>query len=293
MRAGFALRSSVFHPSLIAKVAPLLERAGCDSIWFPDIGRSFDALDLCAVALGSTRRLRVGTGVIRAAEQDPARLAIRVRTLSESSGGRFILGLGAGHARGAAAIEEVVALADKVRAAHPGERGPPIFFAALRAGMLRAARSSADGAILNFCPPSHVERISPKGTVRKGFTLACYVKLFFARGDAVASRMLIQEVATYDHIPSYHKMFEEIGVAGKIAELEPGSDMVPRELLDIALANPTRQQVAGSLRRFVRAGVTLPIIYPYVSGDEGYQLAVVRMLASVAAELGGKASSRG
>ena len=288
MRAGFALRSTVFHPSLVVKIAPLLERAACDSIWFPHAGMSFDprssfdALDLCGVALGATSRVRVGTGIIRAGEQDPARLLTRVRTLSEASGGRFILGLGAGQAHGQEAIEGVVSLAEKVRTDYPGKRKPSIFFAALRGGMLRAALSTGDGALLNFCPPSHVEKILPKGAIRRDFTLACYVKLFFARSDAVARRMLMEEFKNYDRMPAYHKMFEEAGIAGALADLEANSTRVPDEMLDVSLPNPTKSEVAQFLRLFTRAGVTLPIIYPYVSGDEGYQLAVVRMLASIA-----------
>jgi len=284
MKVGFALRSSVFHPSMIVKVAPLLERAKADSLWFPDAGMAFDALDLCAVALGSTRHVRVGTGVIRAGGEDPARLSTRLLTLSESSGGRFVLGLGAGQARGPAAIEGVVALAEKLRAGYPLDRKPPIFFAALRGGMLRAALASADGAILNFCPPSHVERILPKGGVRKGFTLACYIKLFFAKDDAAARTMLVKEITNYDHFPSYHKMFEEAGVTDAIARLRHGSGTIPEELLEISLPNPSKHEVARFLGRFVRAGVDLPIIYPYVSGDEGYLLEVARMLSSVATE---------
>jgi hypothetical protein len=283
MRVGFALRSSVFHPSLIVKIAPLLERAKVDSIWFPDAGMAFDALDLCALALGSTRRVRVGTGVIRAGEQDPARLSARVLTLSEASEGRFILGLGAGMAHGPAAVGEVVALAEKLRAGYRGERKPPIFFAALRGGMLRAALSSADGAILNFCPPSHVERIVPKGGVREGFEFACYIKLFFAKSGATARRMLVQEVTNYNSYPSYHRMFEAAGVADSIAGLGRDSLKIPDRILEISLPNPTKREVAQFLGRFARAGVSLPIIYPYVSGSEGYQLEVVRMLASVAA----------
>jgi len=282
MKVGFALRSSVFHPSLIVKVAPLLEAARVYSVWFPDAGMPYDALDLCAVALGSTCRLRVGTGVIRAGEQDPARLTTRVRTLSESSEGRFVLGLGAGRASGPEAVQGVVALAEKVRAGYGGERKTPIFFAALRGGMLRAALSSADGAILNFCPPSHVEKILPGGAARSGFTLACYVKLFFSKSDAAARRMLVQEFATYNGYPSYHKMFEEAGVADAIASPGKGPSKIPDRLLEISLPNPTKEEVAQLLRRFARAGVDLPIIYPYVSGGEGYQLEVVKELASVA-----------
>jgi Luciferase-like monooxygenase len=282
VKVGFALRSTVFHPSMLAKIAPLLERAKIDSIWFPDVGASFDALDLCAVALGSTRRMRVGTGVIRAGEQDPARLAPRVRTLDMSSGGRFVLGLGSGGERGPAAVDGVVALAERLRADNPGERRTQIFFAALRGGMLRAAYASADGAILNFCPPSHVERISPRGAAPKRFTLACYIKLFFAESDADARRMLLGEVVTYDRIPAYHRMFEDLGVAGAIASLGPDASTVPQRLLDISLPNPTKLDVERFLLRFVHAGVTLPIVYPYVSGSEGYRLSVVKMLASTA-----------
>jgi hypothetical protein len=282
MKAGFALRSSVFHPSLIVKIAPMLERAMVDSIWFPDAGMSFDALDLCAVALGSTRRVRVGTGVIRAGEQDPSRLSPRVLTMSEASKGRFILGLGAGQARGPAAIEGVVALAARLRAGYRGERMPPIFFAALRGGMLRAALSAADGAILNFCPPSYVERILPRGEVRNGFVLACYIKLFFAKSDAAAKKMLVHEIANYNSYPSYHKMFEAAGVADSIAGLGQESGRIPDALLEISLPNPAEQDVARFLERFIRAGVNLPVIYPYVSGNEGFQLEVVKTLASVA-----------
>ena len=281
MRVGFALRSSVFHPSMIVKAAPLLEAAQVDSIWFPDAGMPFDALDLCAIALGSTRSARVGTGVIRAGEQDPTRLSTRVRTLSESSEGRFILGLGAGRASGPDAVEGVVALAEKLRAGYRPGRGTPIFYAALRGGMLRAALASADGAILNFCPPSHAQRILPEGGLRKGFTLACYIKLFFAKSDAAARRMLVEEVTAYDGYPSYHKMFVEAGVADDIAGLRHDPGTIPEGLLEVSLPNPSKREVAEFLRRFARAGVDLPIIYPYVSGSEGYKLEVVKTLASV------------
>jgi hypothetical protein len=290
MRVGFALRSTVFHPSLVVKIAALLERAACDSVWFPHAGKSFDprssfdALDLCGITLGATRRIRVGTGIIRAGEQDPARLLTHVRTLSEASGGRFILGIGAGQAQGKEAIEGVVSLAEKLRVDYPGKRKPQVFFAALRGGMLRAALSSADGAILNFCPPSHVERLMPKAATRKDFTLACYVKLFFAETDAAAHRMLIEEFKNYDRIPAYHKMFEEAGISDAITNVEVDSASVPDELLDVSLPNPTKGEVAQFLRRFVRVGVTLPIAYPYVSGDDRYKLTVVKMLAAVKAD---------
>lgn len=281
MRVGFALRSTVFHPSVVPEVAPLLEAEGVDSFWFPDVGQSFDAVDLCALALGSTGRASVGTGVIRAGEQDPERLAIRARTLAESSAGRFILGLGAGTIRGSPALRMVVELAEKFRVAY-GENPPAVYFAALRGGMFRAALSSAQGVILNFCPPSHAERLLSFGRP-KGFKVACYVKLFFSQeGDAQARAMLVDEVKKYDRYPSYHAMFEESGLAHLVEDLSPEAVELPAPLREVVLANPSTAEVDHLLRMFVRAGVDLPVIYPYALGDRAYRIGVAKKLASLA-----------
>jgi len=93
--------------------------------------------------------------------------------------------------------------------------------------------------------------------------------------------MLVHEVTTYDGYPSYHKMFEEAGVADAIAGLGRDFRRIPDGLLEISLPNPTKHEVAQLLRRFARAGVNLPIVYPYVSGGEAYQLEVVKAMASV------------
>jgi hypothetical protein len=118
------------------------------------------------------------------------------------------------------------------------------------------------------------------------FTLACYIKLFYAESDAVAKRMLAEEMVSYDSFPPYHKMFEEAGLAGAIATLEPDSDKIPDELLEVSLWNPSEQAVTQLVARFSRAGVTLPILYPYISGDESYQLSVFRKLASISTASG-------
>ncbi len=285
MRLGFALRSTVFHPSLIPEAAALLDRAGVDEVWFPDVGGSFDALDLCAVALGATRRARFGTGVIRAGEQDAARLAVRARTLAESSGGRFVLGLGAGSARGPSAVKAVADLAADFRRAY-GTGHPPVFFAALREAMLREAVLGADGAILNFCPPSYVSRILP-GERPRGFTVACYVKVFFSeRGDADARRALVEEVSSYDRYPGYRAMFKEAGLAGPIALLEPGARDLPDPILEFVRANPSQRELEDLLEAFARAGVDVPVVYPYVSGGRAYQVGVLERLSGLAAPTG-------
>lgn len=284
MKVGLALRSTVFSPSTITKVIPLLEESRVDSVWFPSAAPMFDALDMCGISLGKSKRLSVGTGVIRFTDYDVMQLLARLHTLSEGSGRRFTLGLGTGAATGRAAIDGLVDLANRLRAAYPDQQKPPIFFAALRQRILRAAYLNAEGAILNFCPPHYVQKIVPKDVSAKGFTLACYIKLFFAEKDVAARKMLIDEMRMYDQLPQYHAMFEEIGSSDSISRLDPESaGDIPDDLLEISSANPDDDEVGHILERFSRAGVNLPIVYPYVSGDDKYKVAVVERLASIIA----------
>ncbi|MDA4121926.1 MAG: LLM class flavin-dependent oxidoreductase [Thaumarchaeota archaeon] len=280
MKIGVALRSTVFDPRSIAKLVPVLEESGVDSVWFPSVGPAFDCLDMCGISLGATSTMRVGTGVIKPTTYAPSLLLARLHTLYAGSGGRFILGLGTGSSIGASAIEGLAALAKNLREGYAGKDEPPIYFAALRARMLRAAYAAADGAILNFCSPSYVRSIKPKGA-SKDFTLACYVKLFFAEREEAARRMLVDEMKTYNSFPAYHAMFDKMGASDAIEGLDSGSTTsIPKNLLEISLANPDVDEVSAMLRRFVGAGVDLPIIYPYVTGGEEYKVGVVERLAA-------------
>jgi len=244
----------------------------------------FDALDMCGISLGKSKRLSVGTGVIRFTDYDIMQLIARLHTLSEGSGRRFILGIGTGAATGRVAIDGLVDFAKRLRADYPEQQKPPIFFAALRQRILRAAYLNAEGAILNFCPPDYVQKIVPKDVSAKGFTLACYIKLFFAEKDAVAKKMLIDEMRMYDNIPQYHAMFKEIGSSDTLSKLDSESARdIPDDMLEISSANPNNNEVGHTLERFIRVGVNLPIIYPYVSGDDEYKVAVAERLASILA----------
>ncbi len=93
--------------------------------------------------------------------------------------------------------------------------------------------------------------------------------------------MLAEEMKRYDSVPQYHVMFEEMGVADPIRRFDAESSKdVPAELLPISSANPSDHEVMEVLERFSRAGVDLPIIYPYVSGDDSYRVSLVERLAS-------------
>ena len=77
------------------------ERAGLDSVWVPDhvlrvFGPVLDPLTALAFLAGSTSRIKLGTGVLVLPYRHPVPLANAASTLDVLSGGRFVLGAGAG-----------------------------------------------------------------------------------------------------------------------------------------------------------------------------------------------------
>jgi probable F420-dependent oxidoreductase len=102
----------------IVELARAVEERGLDSLWLPEhthipIGRktpwpggqgelpdeykrSLDPLVALTAAATATERLRVGTGILLAAQRDPIATAKAVATLDHLSGGRAALGVGFG-----------------------------------------------------------------------------------------------------------------------------------------------------------------------------------------------------
>src|SRR6202165_1005425 len=83
-------------PTVVAQ-AERAERNGWDGLTFVDsqnlVGDPFVAVALAAAA---TERIRFATGVTNAYTRHPALLANVAATVQETSGGRFVLGIGRG-----------------------------------------------------------------------------------------------------------------------------------------------------------------------------------------------------
>jgi alkanesulfonate monooxygenase SsuD/methylene tetrahydromethanopterin reductase-like flavin-dependent oxidoreductase (luciferase family) len=88
--------------------ADLAEQAGFDTFWIPDellwedpeAGTAsgwWECVAFAGAVAAATSKIDVGTWVMSALHRNPALTARVAETLDEISGGRFILGLGAGH----------------------------------------------------------------------------------------------------------------------------------------------------------------------------------------------------
>ena len=78
------------------KLAAAADEAGFDQVWVSHDLFWRSAPVLVAAAAAVTRRVRLGIGIMNPFSSHPAELAMHAATLQEISGGRFLLGIGAG-----------------------------------------------------------------------------------------------------------------------------------------------------------------------------------------------------
>lgn len=93
MKLGMVLGYAGKRVSIDMKPVLEAERLGFDSVWTAEAYGS-DAVSTAAWVLAQTTKIRVGTAIMQMPARTPACAAGTAITLSQLSGGRFILGLG-------------------------------------------------------------------------------------------------------------------------------------------------------------------------------------------------------
>lgn len=94
IKLGLALGYSGKSLDLPLDLVKRAEAVGFDSVWVSEAYGS-DAVSPAAWLLAQTSRIKVGTSIMQMPARTPAMAAMTAMTLSQLSGGRFILGLGA------------------------------------------------------------------------------------------------------------------------------------------------------------------------------------------------------
>jgi probable F420-dependent oxidoreductase len=157
-----------------AEVLAAIEDLGIRAVWSGEgAANTKEALTHAAVLLASTRNLMIATGIANIWARDAVATAAGARVLAEAYPGRFVLGLGASHARNVAArglddsayrrpltlMRDYLDTMDAAQLSSPAPATPlPRVLAALRPQMLRLAAERALGAHPFFITVEHTAR---------------------------------------------------------------------------------------------------------------------------------------
>ena len=285
-------------------VVGMIEETGYRALFLPEIaGR--EAFSTLSALADHTQRLQLGTGVVTSVSRRVQITAMAAATVHEVSGGRLVLGLGAGPS-GSGSLERLQAYVTALRALLAGERveveavsgpptsvrltappatPPPIWLAALGPRAMRLAGEVADGVLLNWCPPERVavaRELVREGAERAGrdpgrITIAAYVRACVGQDDDAAFASLRAAAGEYAAIPAYRRQFELAGFATEAAAAAAAHanrrpDDVPARLVRGVTLSGDASSARAGLEQFRAAGVDLPVVYPVAARDRNSSL---------------------
>ena len=270
-RVAVALREPLAWHDFV-QVARTAEQTGYEALFVPEIaGR--EAFSTLAALAPLTETMRLGSGVVPITSRQARTTAMAAATVQELSGGRFILGLGAGFERSLDAVRAYVHDVRSTELAFDAGDRPPIWLAALGDRMIELAGSTADGVLLNWCTPERVaaakavlaRSAEDAGRDPGDVTLAVYIRACVDPDAGAALAALRPQAGQYASIPHYRRQLEAMGLGAEAESASRGEvrdDLVRRLcLMGDAASASARLQV------YRDAGADLPVVYPVPSRE--------------------------
>jgi alkanesulfonate monooxygenase SsuD/methylene tetrahydromethanopterin reductase-like flavin-dependent oxidoreductase (luciferase family) len=282
-RTGVALREPLPWHDLV-QVVQAAEETGYGAVFVPEI-TAREAFATLAGFAGATSRIHLGAGVVVVGSRTPATTAMAAATVQDLSGGRMVLGIGAGNLTreaGRGPIEAVREYVAAVRAApaggidfHPRGGLPPVWLGALGDRMIQLGGEVADGVILNWCTPERVaqaRRLVTTAAEEVGrdpgsVTVAVYVRACLGVEEPIALEALRQMTGRYAVLPQYLRQLvlmglgEEGALAAKAHRAGlPGE--VPEALVRSLSVWGGRAEARGRFDAYREAGADLVVCYP-------------------------------
>jgi probable F420-dependent oxidoreductase len=266
------------------------DELGFGALWVPEtVGR--EPFALLGMLAGETRAMLIGTSIVSIWGHDAQTTRMAALTLSEATGGRFVLGIGvshphlAGRLRGhqfekpltrtreflaayRAATVRAPALAEVVE--------PPILVAALRERMTDLAATDADGAFPYLVTAERIAwmraRLDAAGPAsRPTLAVTLPVALVGDPGDRDAARAYLRP---YLRTPTYHASWALQGFAPDDWEA-PGSD----RLVDAMVAVGDAEQARARIGELMAAGADHVAIIPLAPDGSTEHLPTLEALA--------------
>jgi probable F420-dependent oxidoreductase len=146
------------------EIVARIEELGYPALWITEFQK--EAFAHAGLVLAASSRLTVATGIANVWARTPEAMVSGAETLGEAYGGRFVLGVGIGHARfveryarPVQTMRGYVEAMHRARYAGPAPAAPvPWLVAALRPRMLALAAERAQGSHPYFVPVEHTAR---------------------------------------------------------------------------------------------------------------------------------------
>ncbi len=276
-------------PNTLIEWARAAEDAGLYGVFLTEAGN--DSL-ACALALGMhTKRIRLGTAIANIYLRHPVLLANEAAAVQEFTGGRFVLGLGAGHreANSALAIEmgePMVKMRETVKilrgALEGGRTGPevtnrlPIYLAGVSRPMVRLAGEIADGVIFNFFPPARVtqalgelgEGASKAGRDAKAVEATLFATAFISDDIEAARRPARKLLSRYGALRFYGNMMARAGFEREIDGIRKAAGdgdaavrAVSDAMIDATLLVGPKSRIRERLKELTAPGVSTAIVF--------------------------------
>jgi alkanesulfonate monooxygenase SsuD/methylene tetrahydromethanopterin reductase-like flavin-dependent oxidoreductase (luciferase family) len=195
MRVGIAFTPFETRIDVLMRLAVRADAAGVETIGFAE-GWSHDALILLAEVAQRTNRIGIGTSVLSVWGRSAATLAMGAAGLQRCSGGRFVLGLGAGSppltegfhgVPWERPVDRLRATLTAVRALLAGDRLP---------SPAAGARALRLGAVPEDPVPVELAALSPTSVRLAGELADAWTPFLWARSRLPEGRALVREGET-------------------------------------------------------------------------------------------------
>jgi probable F420-dependent oxidoreductase len=269
-------------PGAVSEAAVELEALGFGAVW---IGLSAGDLALHERILDATSRLVVASGIVNVWMDDPDAAAASYHRVAGRHPGRFLLGIGAGHARFVESMtsqayrKPLTKVASYLDALDRAERPVPVgerVVAALGPKALRLAAERSAGALPYNVTPEHTA--DARAALGSGPLLATEQKVFFGTDPDVARSVARRRLAVYLDLPNYVNNLLRYGFSERDFAGD-GSD----RLVDGLVAWGDDDTVAARVRAHLDAGADHVVLQALSTEPPGLPRTAWRRAAEIVA----------
>ena len=272
MKIGILFNTDRLSADELCEYATSIEQIGFDSLWLPELFTR-DPFATAGFLLSQTKTLTLATGIANIYARDATATISSASSLSELSGGRFLLGLGVSNAglnqaRGhqwekplgklssyLEDMKQVKLTCTQIEA--------PIHVAAHGPKMLEIASEKADGANTYLMPEEHVS--FARNILGEAKALNTMLFCLLDEDPTSARATARKAVAYYVNLDYYQRAWKQFGFTDSDFS-EGGSD----DLIDSVVCWGSADQVIGRIKKQFDLGATRVVVIPIGSKKKGH-----------------------